>query len=159
MCVLSAMPPRVTGACGARDAGGVARLARENGWMRCGRCLVYVMLEHGCNHMTCVCGHHFCYACGAPWDQTLRRCLAGAAELRAGLRRELRPAEVAEVRLRVVAAMRREEEHGECAHGRRDHVSGNYGRCARCNWTCNCYGFRCADCRRVFCQTCHHHRM
>ena len=126
-----------------------------------------------------MCGHHFCYACGAPWDQTLRRCPGGcalwareeqlleqqalvradAAELRAGLRRELRPAEVAEVRQRVVAVMRREEEHGECAHGRREHVSGNYGRCARCNWTCNCYGFRCADCRRVFCQTCHHHRM
>ena len=48
----------------ARDADGVARLARDNGWMRCGRCAVYVMLAHGCNHMTCVCGHHFCYACG-----------------------------------------------------------------------------------------------
>ena len=50
--------------------------------------------------------------------------------------------------------------HGECEHEERSYVSGrHFGQCARCRWTCNVYGYRCGDCRLIFCQTCHHHRM
>jgi hypothetical protein len=36
-------------------------LAKQEGWRECTSCQVYVQLKHGCNHMTCFCGHHFCY--------------------------------------------------------------------------------------------------
>ncbi|KAJ9224086.1 hypothetical protein DTO169C6_3706 [Paecilomyces variotii] len=41
--------------------------AQENGWQRCYSCWRMVELEHGCNHMTCRCGAHFCYNCGERW--------------------------------------------------------------------------------------------
>lgn len=46
----------------------VVETARQQGWSRCQRCSRMIELSHGCNHMTCLCGHEFCYVCGrAPW--------------------------------------------------------------------------------------------
>ncbi|CAG8931546.1 unnamed protein product [Penicillium salamii] len=42
-------------------------LALENSWRRCEGCGHMVELKFGCNHMTCVCGHEFCYKCGWEW--------------------------------------------------------------------------------------------
>ncbi|CAG7916162.1 unnamed protein product [Penicillium olsonii] len=42
-------------------------LAREKKWRRCFGCGHMVELNWGCNHMTCVCGHQFCYLCGKEW--------------------------------------------------------------------------------------------
>ena len=33
----------------------------------CGRCGVWVEKQTGCNHITCRCGHQFCYVCGKDW--------------------------------------------------------------------------------------------
>lgn len=33
----------------------------------CGRCKVWVEKQTGCNHITCRCGHQFCYICGKDW--------------------------------------------------------------------------------------------
>ncbi|OJJ42378.1 hypothetical protein ASPZODRAFT_137305 [Penicilliopsis zonata CBS 506.65] len=41
--------------------------AQTNGWQRCYACWRMVELDHGCNHMTCVCGAQFCYNCGQKW--------------------------------------------------------------------------------------------
>ncbi|CAM1504890.1 Fc.00g024810.m01.CDS01 [Cosmosporella sp. VM-42] len=47
----------------------ILRVATENGWQRCQPCGRIVELDQGCNHMTCPCGHHFCYDCGMKWKQ------------------------------------------------------------------------------------------
>lgn len=41
--------------------------ANENGWQSCFNCSRLVELDVGCNHMTCLCGAQFCYACGSKW--------------------------------------------------------------------------------------------
>ncbi|KAH6712572.1 hypothetical protein BKA61DRAFT_692712 [Leptodontidium sp. MPI-SDFR-AT-0119] len=37
----------------------------------CPRCLWAMEKTEGCNHMTCHCGHSFCWLCLATWEQTL----------------------------------------------------------------------------------------
>ncbi|KEQ71256.1 hypothetical protein M436DRAFT_65408 [Aureobasidium namibiae CBS 147.97] len=58
--------PLPTGKCTMGDAG-LESLARTQGWQTCNRCKSVVQLSMGCNHVTCRCGHQFCYVCGAPW--------------------------------------------------------------------------------------------
>ncbi|KAF7329029.1 RBR-type E3 ubiquitin transferase [Mycena venus] len=43
-------------------------LAKQELWRRCPNCSAMVELKFGCNHITCVCSHHFCYTCGAPFE-------------------------------------------------------------------------------------------
>ncbi|KAF8067842.1 hypothetical protein FPV67DRAFT_1626064 [Lyophyllum atratum] len=44
----------------------VLDLAKAEQWRRCPNCAVIVELVSGCNHMTCICGFHFCFKCGSP---------------------------------------------------------------------------------------------
>ena len=41
--------------------------ARRRRWQRCSQCRRMIDLGQGCRHMTCMCGHEFCYTCGKPW--------------------------------------------------------------------------------------------
>ncbi|KAK6350562.1 hypothetical protein TWF718_003752 [Orbilia javanica] len=41
--------------------------AKDQGWSKCGKCNQLVELTVGCFHMTCRCGHQFCYLCGVAW--------------------------------------------------------------------------------------------
>lgn len=44
------------------------RLAHEQGWQSCRHCgRIVDLVQGGCNHMTCPCGHQFCYVCGERW--------------------------------------------------------------------------------------------
>ncbi|KAF8189940.1 hypothetical protein K438DRAFT_937353 [Mycena galopus ATCC 62051] len=43
-------------------------LAKQEKWRQCPNCSRTVELKYGCNHITCVCEHHFCYTCGAPFE-------------------------------------------------------------------------------------------
>lgn len=45
-------------------------LAKNEKWMRCSKCRFYVEKTSGCLHITCRCGHHFCYMCGKAYDET-----------------------------------------------------------------------------------------
>ncbi|KAF7318206.1 RBR-type E3 ubiquitin transferase [Mycena chlorophos] len=56
-----------------------ANLARVEKWRRCPKCSAMVELKFGCNHITCVCKHHFCYQCGADFEHTngKYRCTGG----------------------------------------------------------------------------------
>mmetsp|Transcript_36512 Transcript_36512/g.83913 ORF Transcript_36512/g.83913 Transcript_36512/m.83913 type:complete len:304 (+) Transcript_36512:48-959(+) len=38
----------------------------------CPSCNVIVRKEEGCDHISCTCGSHFCYGCGAPIDGSTR---------------------------------------------------------------------------------------
>ncbi|KAA8537133.1 hypothetical protein F0562_029641 [Nyssa sinensis] len=59
-----------------RDAGDITlhRLAQNNRWRRCQQCRRMIELTHGCYHMTCWCGHEFCYSCGAEYRDSQQTC-------------------------------------------------------------------------------------
>merc|ERR1712224_491216 len=40
----------------------------EESTTNCSQCKHAVHKFTGCNHMTCRCGHQFCYICGGPWE-------------------------------------------------------------------------------------------
>ena len=42
-------------------------LAGQRSWQRCPQCSAVIELREGCNHITCVCKHEFCYKCGKVW--------------------------------------------------------------------------------------------
>lgn len=49
------------------------KLAKKLQWRRCPRCRIVVERNEGCKHMTCRCGHQFCFLCGSTWlDQCTR---------------------------------------------------------------------------------------
>ncbi|KAF8189939.1 hypothetical protein K438DRAFT_1832370 [Mycena galopus ATCC 62051] len=56
-----------------------ANLAAQEKWRRCPKCSAMVELKFGCNHITCVCKHHFCYQCGSDFEHTggKYRCTGG----------------------------------------------------------------------------------
>lgn len=45
----------------------VMNVANAEGWKSCPRCHAVVEHAEGCVHMTCHCGHQFCYRCGENW--------------------------------------------------------------------------------------------
>eukprot|EP01018_Ginkgo_biloba_P025928 Gb_25517 [translate_table: standard] len=49
-------------------------LASDNRWRRCKICKHMIELVEGCYHMTCRCGHEFCYICGAEWRNKKATC-------------------------------------------------------------------------------------
>lgn len=44
------------------------------GWKRCDQCKIFVERTEGCLHITCRCGHQFCYACTRPWELCYSAC-------------------------------------------------------------------------------------
>ncbi|KAD4584899.1 hypothetical protein R6Q59_036259 [Mikania micrantha] len=45
-------------------------LANNKRWKKCSKCCFFVEKTDGCQHITCRCGHQFCYGCGQPWSQS-----------------------------------------------------------------------------------------
>ncbi|XP_030523965.1 E3 ubiquitin-protein ligase RSL1 [Rhodamnia argentea] len=45
----------------------MTKLAESNRWRRCPNCKFYVDKVDGCQHISCRCGHQFCYGCGGSW--------------------------------------------------------------------------------------------
>ncbi|KAI3794618.1 hypothetical protein L1987_37250 [Smallanthus sonchifolius] len=43
-------------------------------WRRCQMCERMIELTHGCYHMTCWCGHEFCYSCGTEYNDSEQTC-------------------------------------------------------------------------------------
>ncbi|XP_020882538.1 LOW QUALITY PROTEIN: uncharacterized protein LOC9302452 [Arabidopsis lyrata subsp. lyrata] len=50
-------------------------LANNKMWRQCGKCQHMIELSQGCNHITCRCGHEFCYNCGGGWNKKMRTCV------------------------------------------------------------------------------------
>eukprot|EP00262_Sarcandra_glabra_P000216 TRINITY_DN10297_c0_g2_i1.p1 TRINITY_DN10297_c0_g2~~TRINITY_DN10297_c0_g2_i1.p1 ORF type:complete len:509 (+),score=62.23 TRINITY_DN10297_c0_g2_i1:306-1832(+) len=59
-----------------RDLGDITlhRLAQNKKWRRCQQCRRMIELTQGCYHMTCWCGHEFCYSCGAEYRDGQQTC-------------------------------------------------------------------------------------
>ncbi|XP_054777842.1 E3 ubiquitin-protein ligase RSL1 [Prosopis cineraria] len=59
-----------------RDASDITlhRLAQNKRWKRCQQCRRMIELTQGCYHMTCWCGHEFCYSCGAEYRDGQQTC-------------------------------------------------------------------------------------
>lgn len=59
-----------------RDASDITlhRLAQNKRWKRCQQCRIMIELTQGCYHMTCRCGHEFCYSCGAEYRDGQQTC-------------------------------------------------------------------------------------
>ncbi|XP_061366920.1 E3 ubiquitin-protein ligase RSL1-like [Gastrolobium bilobum] len=59
-----------------RDASDITlhRLAQNKRWKRCQQCRTMIELTQGCYHMTCRCGHEFCYSCGAEYRDGQQTC-------------------------------------------------------------------------------------
>ncbi|KAK3135932.1 hypothetical protein QOZ80_5BG0425480 [Eleusine coracana subsp. coracana] len=49
-------------------------LAKKRLWHQCVKCKHMIELAEGCYHMTCVCGHEFCYTCGKAWKDKKATC-------------------------------------------------------------------------------------
>ncbi|KAI3802791.1 hypothetical protein L1987_30934 [Smallanthus sonchifolius] len=43
-------------------------LAKNKKWMKCSNCKLFVEKVEGCHHISCRCGHHFCYVCGKAYN-------------------------------------------------------------------------------------------
>ncbi|KAF8412724.1 hypothetical protein HHK36_000693 [Tetracentron sinense] len=50
------------------------RLEQNKRWRRCHQCRRMIELTQGCYHMTCWCGHEFCYSCGADYRDKQQTC-------------------------------------------------------------------------------------
>ncbi|KAF8408630.1 hypothetical protein HHK36_004693 [Tetracentron sinense] len=59
-----------------RDVGDMTlhHLAQYKKWRRCQQCGRMIELSQGCYHMTCWCGHEFCYSCGAEYRDDQQTC-------------------------------------------------------------------------------------
>ncbi|KAM7271840.1 hypothetical protein ACFE04_031054 [Oxalis oulophora] len=59
-----------------RDSGDITLhlLAQNKRWRRCQQCRRMIELTQGCYHMTCWCGHEFCYSCGAEYTSDGQQC-------------------------------------------------------------------------------------
>ncbi|RLN22338.1 uncharacterized protein C2845_PM07G05060 [Panicum miliaceum] len=49
-------------------------LAKTRLWRQCVKCRHMIELAEGCYHVTCVCGHEFCYTCGKEWKEKKATC-------------------------------------------------------------------------------------
>ncbi|EOD34040.1 hypothetical protein EMIHUDRAFT_228892 [Emiliania huxleyi CCMP1516] len=149
-------------------------LAYDQGWRRCENCLTYVALKHGCNHITCICGHEFCYACGVAW-QDPKACACDLWSERMLLREEERRLEVAEEQLgrplqqAERAALRQQlnvanHQGQECSHRSKETLqyrefAGNRRRtCNNCDQSIRHYCYECTECGFRVCQVCRYNR-
>ena len=72
-CVLVDYRLGILATCGTRSIGTVTGVPNTRGCAQCGALIQHIM---GCNHMTCVCGHEFCFICLQPRNASGYRCWA-----------------------------------------------------------------------------------
>eukprot|EP00928_Gymnodinium_smaydae_P037996 TRINITY_DN26302_c0_g2_i1.p1 TRINITY_DN26302_c0_g2~~TRINITY_DN26302_c0_g2_i1.p1 ORF type:complete len:524 (-),score=65.68 TRINITY_DN26302_c0_g2_i1:54-1625(-) len=152
--------------------------AGQMGWKRCPSCTTYVNLRTGCNHMTCLCGHEFCFACLTSW-MSGKTCDCPLWDERNLLEEGNRRERVAEERLgRVLIA---QERHAiqrelyadnlagrECNHRREGFAYREFAKartkskrlreCDNCENMITSFCYECNGCSMKFCHTCRFNR-
>lgn len=142
------------------------------GYQRCQKCKQFVELIQGCNHMTCLCSHHFCYTCGADWNPRKCHCeLFDENRLirdeRRNVPQNLRGEEfnrvlnerVRNAQIEIMAEENCEHLNMEKTNEYEDiHNYRNKPYCFSCNRRLNLYGYECQTCPRKLCGRCHYHR-
>ncbi|TKA66135.1 hypothetical protein B0A49_07074 [Cryomyces minteri] len=132
--------------------------ATTAGWQRCQSCRRFVELNHGCNHITCICSAQFCYLCGAPWKTCAcpqwneERLLARANQIVA------RNAAVGGIGAAVAAMAQDLLEGHECDHDRWRRVTGEHD-CEECFQTLRRYIYECRQCHLRVCHRCRDNRI
>ncbi|KAK5164724.1 hypothetical protein LTR04_001645 [Oleoguttula sp. CCFEE 6159] len=132
--------------------------ATTAGWQRCQSCRRFIELNHGCNHITCICNAQFCYLCGVPWKTCAcpqwdkERLLARANQIVA------RNAAVGGVGAAVVAMAEDLLAHHECDHDRWWRVAGQHN-CEECFQTLRRYIYECRQCHLRVCNRCRDNRI
>ncbi|WQF77636.1 Putative IBR domain, Zinc finger, RING/FYVE/PHD-type, E3 ubiquitin ligase RBR family [Colletotrichum destructivum] len=94
-----------------RDLALTKALAADEGWQHCSKCQALVEHREACQHMTCRCGHEFCYVCNQKW----RTCTCTMDQLNtikagATTRRQERQRREAEAESELQDALRQIEE-------------------------------------------------
>jgi hypothetical protein len=70
VCVLCRQPAHSGDTCSENTVTKEVRaFAHTQGWQTCPDCSAIIELNHGCFHMTCLCGAQFCYLCAVPWKK------------------------------------------------------------------------------------------
>jgi len=153
-------------------------IAAQMGWKRCPKCIVYVNLRVGCNHMTCLCGHEFCFACLESWVGG-KTCDCPLWDERNLIEEGNRREQVEQERLgRQLFAHERQvlqrqlvidnREARECRHhpegftfrefARAKTKGGGLRTCDNCENFITAFCYECDGCRMKFCHTCRFNR-
>jgi len=149
-----------------QDMAAILKLASEKQWQRCRQCGQMVDLTHGCHHMTCRCGHNFCYRCGVQWKQCncqhwteillFSEANRQVADLEAAEGRQFRPREREEAVREAARGLRLNE---TCEHDWQK-IDCTNRTCGNCPFPLHHYGFRCQGaCNQLVCRTCRFFRI
>lgn len=132
------------------------QLAADRKYARCTRCRSFVELTVGCNHMTCLCRHEFCYRCNATWKTCTCPLWEEQNLLQAG--RERAGDQCGNERV-VRRHMRNLVRVEECAAHRWERVNTGQRNCENCNFFMFMYHYKCSECAHRVCFTCRFHRL
>ncbi|KAK3345570.1 hypothetical protein B0H65DRAFT_425427, partial [Neurospora tetraspora] len=141
----------------------VLAMAEREGWKRCHSCKRMVELKYGCNHITCPCGAHFCYACGDIWKTCRCEFYSEEALMAQANRHVNRDAGAGQLpgpvrQQRVAAAAQHLLENHECAHARWTGRGGRF-QCEECYDWLPRYIYECRQCRLLACRRCRFNRL
>ncbi|CAG9980506.1 unnamed protein product [Clonostachys byssicola] len=139
------------------------RIAKQNGWQSCQSCHRIVELSTGCNHITCVCKHQFCYVCGMKWksckcphwdEQRLLTRANNIVNRDAGagaMAPAVRAAQIDRERTNLI-------QNHECLHERWQSRRGAH-RCEECHDRLPFFIFECRQCNIMACGRCRYNRL
>ncbi|CAG9946053.1 unnamed protein product [Clonostachys rosea f. rosea IK726] len=141
----------------------VLQLAEASGWQRCYACQRIIELDHGCNHITCLCKAEFCYVCGERWktctcpqwqeERLIRRANAIVDRANGAGRIDERVRQI-----RVERERRNLVENHECTHELWKSRSGPH-RCEECHDVLREFIYECRQCHIMACRRCRFNRL